>query len=305
MITQSDNPNNIPGGGGGGISFDATPAIGDIVQRSGAATLGKGMYSHVGTTPYAVGGIPAGTDYSGGIAMKALWDALLYPYVGPSYSAFSVTNAAGVYEFPLAPILTQPASGTTVQGTNLITSVSLMFSINGGVAASQDTHAAVNPTGGAETFTDPGVPAPQADVVNQVTSHAWYATVTDGTSTGTSVTRTRTYVYPYYWGVGAPALTSTQVAALTKTVKIESSSNVTTSPSNEVWYYAYPKSYGLLSQITDQNGFAYNINQADPLKDWLIRDETITGLDTTVQDYYIYEFLHLTTQTGYTNHFYI
>jgi len=112
-------------------------------------------------------------------------------------------------------------------------------------------------------------------------------------------------VYPYYWGVGAQSLTAAQVALLTKTVKTESNSTVTTSPTNQVWYYAYPASYGLLSDIRDKNGFSYNLNQADPLKDWLIRNENITGLDGTPQAYYIYEYVNLTTQVAYPNYFYI
>ena len=50
---------------------------------------------------------------------------------------------------------------------------------------------------------------------------------------------------------------------------------------------------------------SYNINQADPLKDWNIRSENITGLDGTPQPYYIYEYLTLTTQVNYPNYFYI
>jgi hypothetical protein len=111
------------------------------------------------------------------------------------------------------------------------------------------------------------------------------AKVTDGTTEVTSNTVTYNYVYPYYYGSGLPGLTAAQVAALTKSV-ITSSSNLNRifNPSTgEVFYFAYPASYGALTSILDENGF-------ETFADWTLRTENITGLDSTPISYRIYEF---------------
>ena len=68
----------------------------------------------------------------------------------------------------------------------------------------------------------------------------------------------------------------------------------TTSPSSEVYYFAYPSSYGSLTSILDTNGF-------ETLSDYTKRTENITGLDASSQEYFIYEFNNLTTQTDFNN----
>lgn len=110
----------------------------------------------------------------------------------------------------------------------------------------------------------------------------------DGTSGGPTTVGSNvnfTFVYPYFHGCRPPSATGTQVAALTKSV-ITSNANLTrafTASAGDVFYFAYPKSYGALSSIKDSNGF-------ETLPSWTQREENIVGLDTTSQTYYIYEF---------------
>lgn len=110
----------------------------------------------------------------------------------------------------------------------------------------------------------------------------------DGTSGGPTVVDdfvTYTFVYPYYHGTGVAGLTAAQVAALTKDI-IESDSDVTysfTTSANDVYYMAYPASYGNLTSILDENGF-------ETIGDWTKRTENITGLDGNAVSYNIYEF---------------
>jgi len=114
-------------------------------------------------------------------------------------------------------------------------------------------------------------------------------TIDDGTSGGptnvTSSTVSFTFVYPYYSGVGAAALAAASVGALTKDVRISTSSlNKSFTPNgSQVLYFAYPASYGALTSILDDNDF-------ETLGDWTLRTENITGLDATAQSYRIYEF---------------
>jgi hypothetical protein len=109
----------------------------------------------------------------------------------------------------------------------------------------------------------------------------------DGTSGGpTTVSSSTTYsfVYPYYYGTGAPSRTAAQVAAMTKDI-INSNANLTrgfTTVNGDVYYFAYPASYGALTSILDENNF-------EVFGSWTLRTENITGLDGNPVSYRIYE----------------
>jgi hypothetical protein len=106
-----------------------------------------------------------------------------------------------------------------------------------------------------------------------------------GTPSTVTASASFTFVYPYYFGSGAAGLTAAQVAALTKDVRVSTSSltKTFTPSSGEKFYFAYPASYGALTSILDENGF-------ETFADWTLRTENITGLDATAQSYRIYEF---------------
>lgn len=105
-----------------------------------------------------------------------------------------------------------------------------------------------------------------------------------GPSTATSTT-TFSFVYPYYVGAGAPGLSASSVAGLTKRIITSTASRVETisASGGQVFYFAYPASYGALVSILDVNNF-------ETLPDWTLRTENITGLDGTAVSYRIYEF---------------
>lgn len=136
--------------------------------------------------------------------------------------------------------------------------------------------------GAAEAYTD------GTDFSDTMTFYAQVDDILSGGNGPTTVqsnTVTYTFVYPYYHGAGAASLTAAQVAALTKTVR-SSTANVNeafTSSNGDVYYFAYPASYGALSSILDENGF-------ETFADWTLRTENITGLDGNPVSYRIYEF---------------
>lgn len=109
-------------------------------------------------------------------------------------------------------------------------------------------------------------------------------TTVEGGPTTVSANVTYNFVYPYYYGAAAPGRTPAQVAALTKDV-INSNANLTrnfTTINGDVYYFAYPASYGALTSIKDANGF-------EVLSSFTRRTENITGLNGTPVSYYIYE----------------
>lgn len=111
----------------------------------------------------------------------------------------------------------------------------------------------------------------------------------DGTNGGptvvTSNTLTYSFVYPYYFGAGAVGLSAAAVAGLSKNI-INSTASLNrsfTTTAGQVYYFAYPASYGVLTSILDENGF-------EVIGDWTLRVENITGLDLSPVSYNIYEF---------------
>ena len=162
-------------------------------------------------------------------------------------------------------------SATTVKKSNAITGVT---HFRNGVLV--DTEGAPNALGGVETFTES---TPFTDTMT------FFSKVTDGTTLVQSNTVTYSYVYPYYSGADAPGITAAAVSALTKDVRASTSSlNKSFTTSNgDVFYFAYPASYGALTSIKDENNF-------ETIGDWTLRTENITGLDASAVSYRIYEF---------------
>lgn len=204
-----------------------------------------------------------------------------FTYVAPAISLSATPNST-IREYG-NPITSIAFTATTTKTTDPITTVE--FYRGASLAYSVPTP---DPAGGTELWTE------TTDIESTTT---FTAKVSDGTSTTTSNSKTYTFVYPFYWGVGAQSLTPAQIQALTKSVTAKGTKTFDSSPSSEVFYFAYPKSYGLLSSILDTNSF-------ETISDYTVRDESFTMLDATSQDYYIYEYNNPTTQTDFTNTFY-
>lgn len=100
---------------------------------------------------------------------------------------------------------------------------------------------------------------------------------------------------PYYYGVGAPGLDESEIQNLNIDISEKSDKTYTYSPTMEVFYVSYPKDYGLLTSILDNNGF-------ETLPGWTQTEVTFV-LGGVPIDYYVYEFNNLTTQVNFTNTF--
>lgn len=239
-------------------------------------------YTNATPTPLTLGGIPAGTTFTAQ-TMQQMWDRLLYPYIAPAITLTS-TPSSGVYEFgnPQAPI---NLSAVTTRNTNPITSVVFQRSDNGGPYSTIQVQASPVAGGGSENYIDvPGV--------GGFASTNYRVQVGDGTVTTTSTVRNYTYVYPFYFGSGAPGLTGAQIGALPKIIETVGDKVRPFSPTVQVFYFAYPAGYPALTRILDPSSF-------DITADWTIRSVTITGLDGTPQNYRVYEYNNLTTQTAF------
>jgi hypothetical protein len=121
------------------------------------------------------------------------------------------------------------------------------------------------------------------------------ASVSDGTTTIESNTRIRTLVYPYYRGVGTAALNEAGIKGLTKLIQTSGDKTATFSPSNQKIYFAYPSTYGALTQIDDG---AFNVTSA-----FTLTTPTFTMLDGQSVQYNVYESNNLLTVSGYILNF--
>ena len=238
-------------------------------------------YTNSTPTLSAIGGVSAGSTFSGK-TLQEMFDDLLYPYTVPTIT-LSVSPSAGLREFG-NDVTSVDLTATTTKQSDTLTSV--VFKRDG-VAIDTNTPPA-SPAGGTETYTEP------TDVTTTTT---FTATVNDGTTVVTSNSQTYTFVYAYYYGVGAQGLTGAQIAGLTKSV-IGNTSSVafTSSPSSQVFYFAYPASYPALTSILDNSGF-------QTIADYTVSTTSITNAYGQSTTYRVYEYNNVTTQTSFTNTF--
>lgn len=237
------------------------------------------VLGYAGTVAYEAKGYSEtlGKDVDVKSTTEAL-DVLFNIQDQPPVVSLSVSPASGLREYG-DTVSGVTLSAYTTKKTNPITSVS--FRRNGTTINIVSTPLA---NGGTEVYTD-------NTEVNDNTTFS--VIVSDGNLSATA-SRVFSFVYPFYWGVGAKSLTPQQIQSLTKSITTKNNKTVTTSPVNQVYYFAYPSVYGDLSSILDQNGF-------ETIDGYTKRIENFTMLDNTIQEYFVYEFNSLTTQTDFTN----
>lgn len=250
-------------------------------------------------------GIPTGGLVGEMLAKKTLADFELewisYAYAGYSArfsEAFATANLKETLDQIIDITYTAPqvslsasGSGTIREKGTAVTAVTLSATVTkrsdpiaevrfykDGVLI--NTIASPNPAGGVETYNWTGSFSDNTSFSVQVDD--------DGTSGGPSTvssTQSFTFVYPYFVGAGAAGLSAANVALLTKLTQVSTATvnRTITAAGGEVFFFAYPASYGALTSILDVNGF-------ETLPDWTLRTENITALDTSTVSYRIYEF---------------
>ncbi len=100
----------------------------------------------------------------------------------------------------------------------------------------------------------------------------------------------------FYYGVGAQALDVAGIQALTKFWEPRGSKTLLFSPINQVYYFAYPQSYGDLVSIRDTNGFNITTDWTKTVRTFTLSLPNYAG---GTSPYNVYEFKNLTTQTNF------
>lgn len=258
------------------------------ILTSGAVIMveddgGGGNYVPQGETLFEVGGIAEGTDLgTDPISVQALLDMMLYGYIAAEITLAATPSVATLREVGNT-LTSADLDATTVKHSNDIVSVEFYRG-----ASLIHTVPSPNPAGGVESY---------EETTPITTNTTFTARVNDGTTTTVSNSQTYTFVPAYYFGVGAPGLNGAAIAALTKNVIANTPSVARDfSPVEQVYYFAYPLSYPVLTSILDDSGF-------ETISDWTVRTVSITNAFSDTRDYRVYEFNNITTQTNFTNTF--
>lgn len=236
------------------------------LQRANANAL----FTNNTPTVQAHGGVPVGKTFNN-VPVNEVLNMILYPWVAPVVSAqIKVPGNGGVKEFGDIQNVTSIGVTVTKKSSN-ITKVEIF---DGEESLGSKTGGEVI-DGGSFTFA----------VNRQVSANKSYqAKVTDAADKVTTAnTGAFTFVYPYYWGVidAGATVNEATVKGLAKQIVTKGNKYNKFTATNQRICFAYPKSYGALTSIKDQNNF-------DVTGTFNRTEVTITGLDKTPQTYYVY-----------------
>lgn len=265
----------------------------DLFNRYGYVELSdiSPLYTNITPMPEAVGGYEVGTTFSDQDNQE-MWDGLLYPYQYPAFTSFAISGQVQTLECGVDTLGgVQTFTWATTNPSNINTNSIDIWDVTG---ASQ--LAGSQPNSGSLVI-DIG-----AAVTQDIHNEYWDWRIDAENSKSETLSRTfRVRFYsPTYYGVGAPGLSVAQVQALTKAVQAKADRTYAFSPSSQVYYYAYPASFGLLTSILDANGF-------ETIGDWTLSVVSFTNnppdYEGIATNYNVYEFNNLTTQTAFNNTF--
>lgn len=252
------------------------------------------------------GGVPDGGDTGAALVkasvanQDAVWDDMIFDGYSARFSKAWYSQGlrqtlAMILELTyLGPLIASFTGSSNILREKGVVVASVVLSAN--VTKRSNAIARIHFKQGATTIQDY---APPAIIGSGVTTANYSTSFTDnitftvevtdaivGVDGPTMVSSTVTYsfVYPYFHGCAAPARTPAQVTTLTKSV-INSTATLNrtfTSLSGDVYYFAYPASYGVLSSILDENGF-------ENISAWTKTVSNVTAFSGDTVSYNIYE----------------
>jgi hypothetical protein len=242
--------------------------------------------------PEEVGGYEVGTTFLDQ-DNDDMWDGLLYPYQYPAFTGFLISGQTTTLECGV-----DVAGGvrtflwSTSNPSNIQTNIIDVFNVTGGFV----------PIGlglANDGTEDLDIGAAKVQTVHNLT---WVWRINALNSKGQNFSRDYTvrWYSPTYYGVSAPAATVTTIQGMTKAVQAKANRTYAFSPTVQVFYYAFPASFGVLTSILDANGF-------ETIGDWTLRVENFLNnspdYEGITTSYNIYEFNNLTTQVAFNNTF--
>lgn len=232
-------------------------------ELSSLITLNKNT-----STTTSIGGIKEGENISGLTVIEIL-NKMLFPYSAPFVSVM-ITPSSGLYEKGDYKTITnikvniQKKSEKIIKVEVLDGATVLVNSIDNSIAS-----------GGVINLSTNFVVRDNKILTIKVTDNANKVTSVD--------VNTYTYVYPYYIGVCGEndEINETLIKSLNKQIITKGNKSIAFTTNNQKVVFAYPKSYGELNKIIDQNNFDITLS-------FIKTEINMICLDGSTQSYYIY-----------------
>jgi hypothetical protein len=241
---------------------------------------GGGNSEYVRDTPMQieVGGAAIGQTFTG--TVQDALDVLFYPFVNPQ---FIYTISPSLAEKGTT-VSTVTSSGTITANGKVISERQLVR--NGVQVTTFGSDNILYPESVSLVFSDSSA--------ERTSTMSYEYTDSEGNQVVVSLSRTVEFAAPAYYGVGAVGLNEAGIKGLTKVVKTSKGLTANFSPTNQVYYYAWPQSQGTISSIKDPNNFQV-------IAGFTLRTATFTLADAvTTEAMYILEGNNLTSQTNFT-----
>ena len=219
-----------------GEKFAKISDVNDLEEKMKDLEAGEGGTCDW-TTNITCGGLASGVDLSGK-TVKEVLKAMTVTYVLPSCTVtFSNTNSLIKKGTSINITIT---SKNFVKGTNDISKIEFYKGTN---LENTQTYT----TNSAYTYTINDINTDTTLKVRVYDTEGKYKEVS---------TKSYKFVYPSYVGVSTTdVLTETEITALTKKLEAKGTKTVNYTTSQSYMVFAYPKSYGAINSIIDQNGF--------------------------------------------------
>lgn len=201
-------------------------------------------YTNPAATPYTVGGIIAGSTFSGK-TMQEMWDLLLYPYLTPSFASFANSGLLSVYE---------------VGQTIATGSQSFSWSFNNLPNVSANTTTIVQNISPVTTLYGPASnTSPSALTLTAVYSAGTSTTTTlytisaiNTSDNSFSTTISRSWKPKIYYGTNsASVLVEADIKALISNPLSNTFAGTYSFGANNYKYFCYPSSFGTATVFTD------------------------------------------------------
>lgn len=249
---------------------------------------GSGDYTPQGVTGATVGGIAAGTDLgTTPIPLQDLLDEMLYPYLSPAFSAFSISGQNTAVEV-----------GTTISGSKSFT---WAFSNSGNVAA--NTMDILDVSGATTLASNVSTTSPYAVSVGSVQrtspgNYLWQGRADNSQSTTFSSSYfTVTWYWNIYFGTSAStSLNEAGIEALTSSGLSAGLIGTYSFIAGNYKYFAWPDSFGSPTATTGFKDTATNLAVS-------MASVTDNPAFSNVQNGWYYQLVSVTNVNGITTNY--
>jgi len=285
---------------GAGNAAWGTPTItsilnpGNTVSIIGSPVLVNGFplqFTNLFPAQVTVGGVTAGTTFSN-VSIVDMFTAILYPFLLPivTLTASSVVYESGLTFSPSLYWTIQSRTGEIFSAT-----LSNPISTPNSVVIAPPTLPFMSTTSSVVSAT-----IDSNDTSTNATA-SWLLSAFDGTySVSAELVASR--VFPFFYGMTNNSGLSGGLLYDTLTKDISTSGNkiYPYTGNNDYMYFAYPDTYGTLSQILDQNSFAVWYNEVGSFTYSIVSvNSTILFPNDWTANFYIYRTILPTTNYGY------